>query len=187
KPLPTVEEVRRLIGAPARERAEVPTLGEWLQEWLEAKTRLAAGTRRSYLGHITNHIAPAIGWVRLDRLHVGHVQALFEGIEEHNAHIRACRASEEARVRASVRGRRLIGTSTRHRIRATLRSALTAAVARPDLPVQVNAAAQVELESCPRVRPLVWTLSRVKHYEKTGRAPSSVMVWTPEQTAVFLR
>src|SRR5690606_23138594 len=67
KPLPTVEEVRRLIGAPARERAEVPTLGEWLQEWLEAKTRLAAGTRRSYLGHITNHIAPAIGWVRLDR------------------------------------------------------------------------------------------------------------------------
>src|SRR5690606_704419 len=71
--------------------------------------------------------------------------------------------------------------------RATLRSALTAAIARPDLPVQVNAATQVELESCPRVRPLVWTPSRVKHYEKTGQAPSSVMVWTPEQTAVFLR
>ncbi|MFW5416908.1 site-specific integrase [Nocardiopsis sp. CNT-189] len=71
-------------------------------------------------------------------------------------------------------------------MRATLRSALSAAVARPDLPVQVNAASHVVLASCARLRPLVWSGERVRRYREKGQAPSAVMVWTPGQTAAFL-
>ncbi|WP_017623456.1 tyrosine-type recombinase/integrase [Nocardiopsis chromatogenes] len=184
--LPSLEEARRRIGAGTGVREEIPTVAAWLEEWLEGKKKLAEGTRKSYRGHIDHHIAPNIGWVRLDRLQVGHVQAMFEAIEEANEHIRTCQASQDPQLQASVRGRRVVGISTKHRIRATLRSALSTAIARPDLPVQVNAASHVSLESAPRPRPVVWSADRVAHYEATGEVPSPVMVWTPEQTAVFL-
>ncbi|WP_017622932.1 tyrosine-type recombinase/integrase [Nocardiopsis chromatogenes] len=184
--LPTEAEARQHIGAGAGVREDIPTLAAWLAEWLEGKKKLAPGTRRSYQGHIDNHIAPNIGWVRLDRLQVGHVQAMFDAVEEHNDHICACRESDDPKTRASVRGRRTVSAATKQRIRATLRSALNGAIARPDLPLQVNAASHVALESAPRVRPMVWTADRVKHYQATGKVPSPVMVWTPEQTAAFL-
>jgi integrase len=186
-PLPSLEEARRRFGAGVQTREVVPTVAAWLEEWLAAKVDLAAGTRRSYLGHVTNHLVPVIGHIRLDRLRVGHVQAVFDAIEERNDHIRRCRDSDDSEVRASVRGMRLISVATRHRIRATLRSALNEAISRPDLPIQVNAASHVKLPSCPRVRPVVWTPDRVQQYRATGEVPSAVMVWTPEQTAVFLR
>ncbi|GAA2017863.1 hypothetical protein GCM10009799_52180 [Nocardiopsis rhodophaea] len=111
---------------------------------------------------------------------------MFEAIEEHTTHIRTCRDSDDLKVRASVRGQRIVSLTTKHHIRATLRSALTAAIARPDLPVQVNAASHLHLPSAPRAKPAVWTPDRVAHYKATGQVPSSVMVWTPEQTAHFL-
>ncbi|WP_017624705.1 tyrosine-type recombinase/integrase [Nocardiopsis chromatogenes] len=186
KHLPTTEEVKQRTTAGAALRVEVPTVAEWLTEWLETKTRLAPATRRSYSGHITNYLTPHLGRVRLDKLQVGHLQAMFEAIEEHNTHIRACRESDDPKVRASVRGQRTVSLSSKHRIRATLRSALTAAIARPDLPVQVNAASHLQLPSCPRVKPMVWTPDRVARYNATGEVPSPVMVWTPEQAADFL-
>lgn len=33
---------------------------------------------------------------------------------------------------------------------------------------------------------LVWTDERVSKWEQTGEKPSPVMIWTPEQTGVFL-
>ncbi|MBB5435225.1 integrase [Nocardiopsis composta] len=183
--LPGIEEMkRRLLGGPVR--AEVPTLAQWLGEWLGARADLAPKTRMSYQCHIDRYLVPHLGWVRLDRLAVGHVQAMFEAIAQEAEHVQACKASEDVGVRASVRGRRVPGLATRHRIRATLRSALSAAVARPDLPVQVNVASHAALPSCARKRPLVWTVERVRRYQEKGEVPSAVMVWTPEQTAAFL-
>ncbi|MEV4672192.1 tyrosine-type recombinase/integrase [Actinomadura sp. NPDC049382] len=105
--------------------------------------------------------------------------------------------------------RRPAGAATKQRIRATLRTALSDAV-REGL-VQVNVAKLVKLEAGKRPKALVWTPDRVRVWRERldremdaavtaagGRPvnalriwmsqprPSPVMVWTPEQTGVFL-
>ncbi len=167
-------------------RTEPSTLAAWLGEWLVGKPDLAAGTRASYAGHIRTYLVPHLGQLRLDKLQARHVEAMFASIEETNARILECRESDDPQVRASVRGRRVISLSTKHRIRATLRSALSEAVCRPDVPVSVNIASHMRLPSCPRKRPLVWTPDRVRQWAKDGTVPGEVMVWTPEQTRTFL-
>ncbi len=128
------------------------------------KADLAAGTRASYAGHIRTYLSPYLGRLRVDKLQARHVETMFNLIEETNAHILECRESDDLQVRASVRGRRVISLSTKHRIRATLRSALSEAVRRPDLPVSVNIASHVRLPSCPRKRPLVWTPEQIRAF-----------------------
>ncbi|ASU59866.1 site-specific integrase [Nocardiopsis dassonvillei] len=145
-------------------RTEPPTLAAWLGEWLAGKADLAAGTRASYAGHIRTYLSPYLGRLRVDKLQARHVETMFNLIEETNAHILECRESDDLQVRASVRGRRVISLSTKHRIRATLRSALSEAVRRPDLPVSVNIASHVRLPSCPRKRPLVWNPEQTRAF-----------------------
>ena len=184
-PLPNLEELRRRINGGADITTETPTVEEWLKEWLD-NADIAESTRHSYLGHITNYFLPYLGPIRLDKLKVGHIQACFDAIEERNAHIRTCRASADPQVQQSVRGMRVVSTSTKQRIRATLRSALNAALRRPDFPLHFNPAAHIKLPTARRPRPMVWTSERTKRWERTGEIPSPVMVWTPEQTRVFL-
>jgi integrase len=186
RPLPEVEEVRKKVAMSVDVRTEPPTVAVWLAEWLEGKPDLAEGTRASYAGHIRKYLVPHLGRLRVDRLQARHVEAMFAQIEEANVHILECRESDDARVKASVRGQRVISLSTKHRIRATLRSALSEAVRRPDLPVSVNIASHARLPSCPRKRPLVWTPDRVRQWKADGVVPGEVMVWTPEQTRAFL-
>ncbi|WP_160051516.1 site-specific integrase [Nocardiopsis sp. FR26] len=186
RPLPEVEEVRQRLGTGVDVRAQVPTVAVWLKEWLDGKPDLAPGTRASYAGHINKYLVPHLGRRRLDKLRARHVEAMFAAIEEANTAILECRESDDAKVKASVRGQRVISLSTKHRIRATLRSALSDAVRRPDLPVSVNIASHVRLPSCPRVRPMVWTPDRVRQWKAEGTVPGEVMVWTPEQTRTFL-
>ncbi|MBB4934377.1 integrase [Lipingzhangella halophila] len=186
QPLPSVEELTRKLKTGADIRAEVPTVATWLHEWISSKTDLARSTGNSYQSHIRNHLIPHLGHIRLDRLTVAHINAMWEAIDERNEDIREARESDDPTVRAAVRGMRITALPTKHRIRATLRSALTDAVSRPDLPLQVNVASHCHLPSEQRRRPLVWTEDRVTHYTATGDVPSTVMVWTPEQTAAFL-
>ncbi|NYH51405.1 integrase [Nocardiopsis arvandica] len=184
--LPEVEEVKRRIGAGVRPREKVPTVAQWLGEWLVGKPDLAEKTRLSYAGHIRNYLNSHLGCTRLDKLQAWQVEAMFAEIEETNTHILECRESNDAKVRASVKGQRVVSLITKHRIRATLRSALSEAVRRPDLPVSVNIASHVRLPSCPRTKPLVWTADRVRQWQVDGVVPGEVMVWTPEQTITFL-
>ncbi|WP_026128172.1 tyrosine-type recombinase/integrase, partial [Nocardiopsis lucentensis] len=128
--LPEAGEVKRRIGAGVRTREKVPTVAQWLKEWLDGKPDLAVKTRASYEGHIRNHLVPHLGATRLDKLTSWQVEEMFAAIEENNQRILECRESDEPKVRASVRGRRVISLSTKHRIRATLRSALSEAVRR---------------------------------------------------------
>ncbi|MEV2277398.1 N-terminal phage integrase SAM-like domain-containing protein [Nocardiopsis sp. NPDC049922] len=140
--MPETVEVKRRIGAGARTREKIPVVAQWLKEWLNGKPDLAPKTRASYEGHIRNHLVPHLGPTRLDKLTSWQVEEMFAAIEENNQRILECRESDNAKVRDSVKGQRVISLSTKHRIRATLRSAFSEAVRRPDLPVAVMSAQQ---------------------------------------------
>jgi integrase len=77
-----------------------------------------------------------------------------------------------------------VKAATLHRIRATLRAALNAAIRRGL--IADNPASRAELPRTRRPRAVVWTLERVEHWQRTGEHPP-VAVWTAAQTAQFLR
>ncbi|GAB2738599.1 tyrosine-type recombinase/integrase [Kitasatospora kifunensis] len=79
---------------------------------------------------------------------------------------------------------RVTSAATKQRIRATLRSALSDA--RRQLLIPVNWAGLVQLPPVHKPRALLWTPARIAAWEGTGVRPSSVMVWTEEQTGGFL-
>lgn len=181
--VPTVEHIRRMLYL-GRDTNTIPTVAEWLTEWLHSRKSLEEGTIRSYLSHLTLYLIPHLGHVRLDKLRVGHITAMFDSIAERNDEIVTNRASTNDATRATVRGMRHVGPATMHRIRATLRSALNAAIRQRLL--DHNPATQVELPTGSRPKALVWTDERVARWRETGHAPSPVMVWTPAHTGAFL-
>lgn len=151
--------------------------GRWLRFWLEEKQRaggasaagrkVAATTARGYASHLELYLMPALGAISLRQLSARDISALFRDIE----------AGQLAPAR------NLSAASVR-RIYATLRSALNAAVKQQK--IERNPALLVDLASGGRPRAQVWTAERVAVWERTGRRPSAVMVWTPEQTGAFL-
>jgi integrase len=182
-PLPAVGDMRTRLrtGNPA---AAPPTVADYLPGWLAGRRKLAEGTHRSYDAHIRLHLVPNLGPVRLDRLRLAHLNDMIDAIEDRNQFIRTSRASGDLDRRAAVAGMRTVGASTLHRIRATLRKALNDAI-RHGL-ITTNPATHLELPAARRPRPVVWTPERVTRWQRTGTAPSPVMVWTPEQTGAFL-
>jgi integrase len=182
-PLPSPDEVRRRLraGIPLD---RLPTVAQWLAEWLGGRRKIRPNTYRSYDSHIRLYLAPHLGHHRLDRLRVGHLDAMFNAIEDHNQAIVQARASHDPTLRASVNGQRVVGAASKQRIRATLRAALNEAIRRQL--ITVNVASFVELSSGRRPKALVWTPERVARWRATGERPSPVMVWTPPQTGQFL-
>ncbi|MEV5828005.1 hypothetical protein AB0L25_20825 [Spirillospora sp. NPDC052242] len=71
---------------------------------------------------------------------------------------------------------RVIRQATLNRIRATLRSALNAALR--DGLITENPAALLVLPTARRPRAVVWTAARVEHCERTRECPA-VAVWPP--------
>jgi integrase len=134
------------------------TVGQYLAEWLTAKSDLQASTRRAYGLHIAKYLDPQLGHLRLTELRVAHVTECLAEVTSSDAN--------------------------RQRVRATLRAALTGAVKQGLL--GVNPAALVTLPSGKRPKALVWTPQRVSRWKVTGEMPSPVMVWTPEQLGAFL-
>lgn len=179
--LPTIEELRRRLHTGAT-LGPLPTVGEWLRQWLPTKRALAKNTVTSYESHIRLYLTPYLGHHRLDRLTVDHVAGMFESIEEFNDLIRTARASKDPKLRAKVRYRRTVGPASQQRIRATLRTALNAA----QRLITYNPAQHVELPSGKSPKPRPWTPERVARWQATGEIPSRVMVWTAEQTGRFL-
>ncbi|KAB8188623.1 tyrosine-type recombinase/integrase [Nonomuraea phyllanthi] len=93
-----------------------------------------------------------------------------------------------SRMFAALAGRRTrygkpIAPSTLHRIRATLRAALNAAV-REGL-IAANPARMIRLPTSSRPYPQVWTDRRVAAWRREGEHPT-VAVWTADQLAEFL-
>ncbi|MBS2964331.1 site-specific integrase, partial [Actinocrinis puniceicyclus] len=204
-PLPDEDEIRKRLTL--GQAVDNPlTLGQYLTEWLTTKADLAGGTQMSYQMHIRVHLIPHLGKIRLDKLRVSHVRGLVDAIETQNTKIEADNlrraalkvelgqaietgdADQARRIRARIKAlgapRRITGPSSVKRIRATLSSALSDAVAQMLIPV--NPAKLIRLSGGRRPRGLVWTQPRVAAWRKTGKKPSPVMIWTIEQTIAFL-
>lgn len=208
EPIPDTADVKRRLVAGVPMNTSI-TVGEWLETWVESK-KTKRTTTSGYRSHIRVHLVPGVGRYRLDRFNVGHAQAFFDSIDERNEAVTAqnrARREQEARCRWGKRSRPpaaesarlavererlaamppyglITGPATKQRIRATLRTALNAAIRRQH--ITFNAAQWVELASGKRPKALLWTNRHVEHWRQTGEAPSAVMVWTPTQIGAFL-
>ncbi|MBF6048140.1 tyrosine-type recombinase/integrase [Streptomyces sp. NRRL B-1677] len=207
-PLPDLEETRRRFATGQKLTSRL-TVGDWLDMWLASK-KTRRTTTSGYASHIRVHLKPRIGHYRLDRLNVGHLVEMFDGIADDNEVIAAenqarreqaarCRWGKRSRPPAEERARlaqerallaamkpfrKITGPATRQSVRRTLRAALNAAITQQL--ITFNPAAHVELESGKRPKALVWTDERVERWRRTGEKPSPVMVWTSDQLAAFL-
>jgi integrase len=143
------------------------TTGRWLARWLAGKEGLRPSSVRSYQGHVRLYLVPHLGRIPLRSLTPADLQAMFSTIQRQHA-----------------AAGRPVSAATLVRIRATLRSALNAAV-REQL-ITDNPARWVQLPQVRRPHPVIWTGARVTAWRVTGERPA-VAVWTAQQTATFLR
>ncbi|XUL89742.1 tyrosine-type recombinase/integrase [Streptomyces galilaeus] len=206
--IPDPTEVSRKlgVGVPLDGRT---TVGDWLDQVMAAKATRTT-TNHGYASHIRVHLKPALAHLRLDRLSVGHVEDMFNTIDDRNDVIRAenqarheqvarCKrgkpgapktderaklAAERAKLAEMPPFRRITGPATKQAIRRTLRMALNKAIAKQL--ITFNAAAHVELATAARPKGLLWTGERVARWRETGMKPGPVMVWTPAQLGRFL-
>jgi integrase len=137
----------------------------WLAYWLEHHPG-AASTVEGYASHARLYLEPLLGHLLLTELSVAYLEEMFAVIK-----------------RGARQVRRRLSDPTVNRIRATLRTALNAAI-REGL-VEENPAALVKLRAAPRTRAVVWTAARVRHWRTTGERPR-VAVWTAALTTQFL-
>lgn len=138
----------------------------WLRYWLTTRTKIRPTTLRSYDVHVERHLIPYLGRLRLSELTGRHITDMITAIGA-----------------TTNRYGRPPTPSTLHRIRATLRSALNAAI-REGL-LRDNPARYVEVPSPRRPHALIWTAQRVEAWQQTGERPA-VAVWMVEKTATFL-
>lgn len=205
-PEPTEVSRKLGVGVPLDGRT---TVGDWLDQVM-AKKATRSTTNHGYESHIRVHLKPALGHLRLERLGVGHVQDMFNAIDDRNDVIAAENAARRAQVARTKRGkpgapkaaeraqlaaereklagmppfRRITGPATKQAIRRTLRMALNKAIAAQL--ITFNAAQHVELATAARPKGLLWTDERVARWRETGTKPSPVMVWNPAQLGAFL-
>ncbi|MGW2044680.1 site-specific integrase [Streptomyces sp. NPDC001858] len=208
KDIPDPTEVSRKLGVGVPLDGKM-TVGEWLEKWVATK-KTKGTTTDGYRSHIRVHLAPGLGHYRLDKLSVAHVQEFFDAVDETNETVAAenqARREQEARAKwgrnsrppaaesarlavereklAAMPPYRIVtGPATKQRIRATLRTALNAAIKRQL--ITFNPASHLELASGKRPKAVLWTDQHVEHWRKTGEKPSGVMVWTPAQIGAFL-
>jgi site-specific recombinase XerD len=140
-----------LLGDGDTATAEGWTMQRWLRYWLTTRTKIRPTTLRSYEAHVENHLVPHLGRIRLSELTGRHITDMITTIGA-----------------ATNRYGRPPTPSTLHRIRATLRSALNAAI-REGL-LHDNPARHVEVPSPRRPYALVWTFQRVEAWQQTGEA-----------------
>ncbi|MET9344917.1 tyrosine-type recombinase/integrase [Nonomuraea sp. NPDC003804] len=142
------------------------TLARWLRRWLDMQPHLRPSTREAYADHVRLYLIPYLGRIEL-------------------AELASCDIARMFAVLARRRNRygQLIASSTLPRIRATLRTALNAAV-REGL-LASNPARMIRLPAPRQPYPEVWTERRVAAWRRSGERPA-VAVWTAEQLAEFL-
>jgi integrase len=126
-PLPDEDELARRVGAGIDVDRPVPTVGEWLVSYYSNRRDLRPSTKHGALRCVETRLVPYLGELPLDKLRRKHVRQLFAFIESRNDLVRAGgRVPDDDRDgRGSYN---VTGVATQHRIYATLRSALNAAV-----------------------------------------------------------
>ena len=162
KALPDPETVRRKFRI-GQDLSRSVTVGDYLETWLAGRRNLREGTRRSYAQHIRLYLKPHLGHIPLERLRVRDVDRIFDAIDELNQQVIRARETCDPRLRAKVKGRRVVSAASKQRIRATLRAALNKAI-RERL-IEINVASLVELPSGKAPKALVWTDERITQWE----------------------
>ena len=157
-----------ILDGPADEAAAGAwTVARWLRYWLiQVEPHLRPSTLHGYRDHIDRYLIPSIGRITLADLTGKRLQACFDLLS-----------------RQRTKKGTLIAASTVDRVRATLRSALNAAV-REGL-IAGNPLAQVRLDKPVRPHPVIWTEERVEAWRRDGIRPP-VAVWTLRQLITFL-
>ena len=93
RPLPSVEELRRRLGAGLDPLSPGTTLAEWLDDWLAANRRIRPATRASYLAQVERFLKPVVGDVPLARVSPSHVADVLDWIALRNDQIATARAT----------------------------------------------------------------------------------------------
>ena len=157
-----------ILNGPAdRAAAGAWTVARWLRYWLtQAGPHLRPSTLHGYRDHIDRYLIPSLGRLTLAELNGRRLQACFDLL-----------------ARQRTQKGTLIASSTVDRVRATLRSALNAAVREGLIPA--NPLEQVRLARPVRPHPVIWTDERVTAWRRDGIRPP-VAVWTLRQLITFL-
>ena len=156
-----------LDGPAGQAAAGAWTVTRWLRYWLtQAEPYLRPSTLHCYRDHIDRYLIPSIGRVTLADLTGRRLQACFNLL-----------------ARQRTKKGTPIAASTVDRVRATLRSALNAAV-REGL-ITGNPLNQVRLGKPVRPHPVIWTAERVEAWRRDGICPP-VAIWTLRQLVAFL-
>jgi integrase len=161
-------EVRRRLGVQVDPATPTPTVGELLDEWLDAKRAKAETTRALHRSYVDCYYRPHLGEIPLDRLTAGDVSRMFAWVEERNEVIQKAKDAgvptppDPLDVRRSPR---VINVAAQQQVLKTLRAALNWAVKKRRL-IPFNPCDGVELPGARR---------RPRH------------VWNPRQVGAFLQ
>ncbi|KAB8167037.1 tyrosine-type recombinase/integrase [Streptomyces sp. 3MP-14] len=165
--------LKPLIGHIRLDRLSVPHLDDMFQRIDERNERIAAANERRHAQ------AARCRWSLPE---VPPASKAPAAVAE-----RARLREERAVLAAMPPFMKLTGPATKQRIRACLRTALNAAIARQrETGLTFNAAEHVELSGGQRPKGLLWTEERIARWQETGEVPSPVMAWTPQQLGQFL-
>ena len=125
------------------------TLGEFLTDWLDGRSRLRSATKRSYSSHVRIYLVPRLGQMKISALRPGHISSMLSDLRQ-----------------TGHRGRPL-SASTVQRVHATLRAALNHALRMGIL--TINPACLVELEPASRPVPRIWTPDELNLFLRSTR------------------
>jgi integrase len=145
--------------------SESISTGAWLRSWLASRISVAPQTEYGYRLHVKLYLEPLLGHLPLTELRRVHVQEMLNQL-----------------ARRGAAGQPL-SPNTIARIRATLRSAMNAAIR--DGLLDDNPACHLHLPTYYRRRAVIWTEQQINRWHTTGIRPK-VAVWTATQTAQFL-
>ncbi len=172
KPLPSVDEVRRRLGAGREPDARTYTVGEWLDIWLAECGHLEPSTYGDHATIVRIYLKPHLGDVMLDKLDGRHIRAMFEWISERNDVVRQAREIGELvpfdplEVRRRVQ---VVGPTTQGKILKTLRAALNVAANDDHRLIDRNPAARFKLPRAERKPRTWWSSDQVRRFLEATR------------------
>ena len=185
-----IERLNRVVqGLPSYTDRTIK-ISENFDRWCETKRNISPATRQANTEVGKLYIKPGLGHLRLEDLRSQQLEDLHTAIRrigrpslEDDGISEILRRLLAARSNRIQSHRRISGARLR-RIHDVVRAYLTHRARQEVIPR--NPANHIELPAGRRPEGLVWTDERVERWLRTGRRPSKVMIWTPEQTGLFL-
>ncbi len=161
--LPSLDDVRRKLGAGVDVDSPTMSVGAWLEEWYAGKRSKKVSTLRGWRQHMDHYLIPILGEIPLNKLRVEHIAGMFDTIEEWNSEIQAARDEHRPpNLPDDVRARKkLVGIASQHRVLQTLRNALNVAMKPPRRLIDFNPVLGVELPPEERDAARVWSPEQV--------------------------